>query len=362
MSKKDYVIYGLVTLLLAAFLSISPEYFQSSRTPVTQQYQEAEAEGYQGIISFWHVVEFKPYRGSLGSWVSDVAKKYEKQHSGVFFEVESITLEECEARIARGERADVYSFPIGWAYPEDLRTVDIGELPALKGNLQQCGMYDGKLYAYPYAASGYLLTANQRLMQELDISDGEMLKEGILQGKIPVAGNAVALAVYGGQGGLLTEEDYLKEKAVVLFGDARAAGDMGRKVQQGKGFPYMTYSFSNYSDLVQCIGVDDTTEDEKLPCIAEFIRLVYAEENQHKLNDLGLACAIETAEKAKAESDGEELLFEQLENIAAPNAFLFKTYRDQLQLSAEAAAAGDSGGKKDFDLRIIELVKGADIK
>lgn len=362
MSKKEYVIYGLVTVILAVVLLISPDYFVSSRRPVTQQRTEQPSEGYQGIISLWHIVEFKPYRGSLGSWVSDIAKQFEKEHRGVYIEVESITLEECSERIGRGERADVYSFPIGWAYPEDIMEIDIGDLPEFKGNLGECGKYDGKSFAYPYAASGYVLTVNQRLMQEQQISDGEALREGILNGEITSAGNAVAFAIYGGSGNLMNEEDFLNEKAMVLFDDGRAAGDMGRKVQQGKGFPYITYEFSNYSDLVQCMGVDDTTAAEKIPCICEFIRLVYAEESQAGLNKLGLVGAIEMNTSFRAETETEEQLFAELENIAAPNAFMFKSYRDQLKLSAGAAAAGDADAKKDFDLRMIELVRGADIK
>lgn len=362
MSKKKFVLCGFLTALLAVFPVFLPEFFILSRNPVTQQRTEQPSQGYQGIISLWHIVEFKPYRGSLGNWVSDIAKQFEKEHRGVYFEVESITVEECDERIKRGERADVYSFPIGWAYPEDLAAVDVGELPKLKGNLAECGKYSGRSFAYPYTASGYVLIVNQRLMQEQELGDTETLRERIIGGETASAGNAVAFAVYGGSGSLLSEDDFLQEKAAVLFGDARAAGDMERKVQQGKGFPCITYRFSNYSDLVQCIGVDDTTEAVKIPCICELIRLIYTENNQTGLNELGLAGAIQMSTSSGAETETEELLFAQLESIAAPNAFMFKSYREQLCISAEEAAGGNTAAKKDFDLRLIELVRGADIK
>ena len=42
------------------------------------------------------------------------AATLEKKHKGVYFEVESMTFSDYEARRERGEKADMYSFPLGW--------------------------------------------------------------------------------------------------------------------------------------------------------------------------------------------------------------------------------------------------------
>ena len=94
MNRKQIVVSLIMTIIMAAFMILSPKYFMSSRTRLTLQRDEQNTEQYQGIIEVWHIVGFKPYRGSLGSWVSNTAKQLEKRHSGVYLEVDSITMEE----------------------------------------------------------------------------------------------------------------------------------------------------------------------------------------------------------------------------------------------------------------------------
>ena len=112
MNRKQIIVSLIVTSIMALFMVYSPKYLMSSRSLLTLQRDEENTEQYQGIIEVWHIVGFKPYRGSLGSWVSNTAKQLEKRHSGVYLEVDSITMEEYEARIARGEQPDVFSFPL----------------------------------------------------------------------------------------------------------------------------------------------------------------------------------------------------------------------------------------------------------
>jgi len=360
MDKKQMIASVIMTLIIAAFMALSPGYIISSRAPLTMQREPERAEGYQGIITVWHIAGFKPYRGSLGSWLADVAASLEKRHSGVYFEVDSITVEEYQARILRGEQPDVFSFPLGCANVEQLLELDT-ELPPLRGNLQGVGRYDGRLYAVPYAASGYLLVHNQRLVQELG-ADCDSMEEALKGGSVSAAGNAVTAYIYGISGEVLSEEDFLEEKAVSAFLDGRAAGDLELKVQNGKGFPFQASRFGNYSDLVQLIGVNSKIEGEKLPCIYELIEACLSVERQQSLCSIGLMPGAAEAAPHKAEDEALEILFAQLEEIAAPNSFLYKTYREQLEISAAEAMRGSSSAKKDIELRLTELVRGATIK
>ncbi len=360
MNKKQLILSLIMTLLIAIFMVFSPRYIISSRTPLTMQRNAEKEEIYQGIITVWHIVGFKPYQGSLGAWVSDVAAQLEKKHSGVYFEVDSITLEEYEARIARGEQPDVFSYPLGSVYAEQLMELSI-DLPTFRGNLGNVGCYDSRLYSVPYTASGYLTVHNQRLMQEMGM-DADNILDVLKSGNISAAGNTVQACIYGITGELMNEEDFLNEKAVSAFVDARAVGDLGRKVQNGKGFPFEISSCCNYTDLVQLIGANTNTSAEKMPYIYELMELCLNEEHQKKLMNIGLMPAILDIEIKKAETEAVEQLFKELENIAAPNNFLYKTYEDQLELSAVEAMRGSASAKKDLELRLTELVRGATIK
>ncbi len=360
MNRKQIIVSLIVTSIMALFMVHSPKCFMSSRTLLTLQRDDENTEQYQGIIEVWHIVGFKPYRGSLGSWVSNTAKQLEKRHNGVYLEVDSITMEEYQARIARGEQPDVFSFPLGSVYAEQLGELNIN-FPALRGNLAATGQYDGRLYGIPYAASGYLIVHNQRLMQERG-ADAESISTLLKKGEANSAGDPVQACIWGTIGEVRPEEEFLQEKAVSAFLDARAAGDLFQKVQSGKGFPFETACCSNYSDQVQLVGVNVNIETAKLPYIYELINLCLSSENQQKLMDIGIMPAIAEITREKIDDEAIDQLFDELEDIAAPNSFLYKSYRELLQLSAIEAMLGSESAKKDLDLRLIELVRGAAIK
>ncbi len=360
MNKKQLAISMIMTVFIIAFMIISPKYIAMSRNPLTQHRDNTVAEGYQGIITVWHIVGFKPYQGSLGTWLGKAALQLEKDHCGVYFEVDSIDMAEFEARIARGEQPDIFSFPLGCLYAEQLCELDL-DLPELRGNVADVGCYDGRLYAVPYTASGYLLIHNQRLMQERG-ADSESMAEMLKNGAVSAAGDAVQACIFGVAGEMLSQEDFIEERAVSAFVDARTSGDLDRKVQQGKGFPYEVLPCKNYTDLVQLMGANANIQPEKLPYVYELLGLCLETDEQQGLADLGLMPLLTEAQIEKSDDEAINLLFDELKDIAAPNSFLYKTYREQLRISAAEAMGGSEGAKKDLELRLRELVRGAVIK
>ena len=125
MQSRDKIICAAMTLAIIAFMALSPGYIAAHRRNLTQQYRQQSTESYQGIISLWHIVGFKSYQGSMGAWLEKAAATLEKKHKGVYFEVESMTFSDYEARRERGEKADMYSFPLGWEYIEELQPIDM---------------------------------------------------------------------------------------------------------------------------------------------------------------------------------------------------------------------------------------------
>jgi len=360
MNKKQVILSLIMTALISAFMIVSPRYIAMSRTPLTQHRENAVSEGYQGIITVWHIVGFKPYQGSLGTWMSNAAAQLEKHHRGVYLQVDSIDVEEYEARIARGEQPDVFSFPLGCMYAEQLCELEL-ELPELKGNTKEAGYCEGRLYAVPYTASGYLLLHNQRLMQEQG-KDAQGMTEMLKSGGASAAGDPVQACIFGVMGEMLVQEDFIEERAVSAFVDVRAAGDLERKVQSGKGFPFEVLSCGNYTDLVQLIGANANIQPEKLPYVYELIELCLNTDEQQQLTEIGLMPLLAEKQTDKTDTEAINILFEELENIAAPNSFLYKTYREQLRISAAEAMRGSVSAKKDLELRLRELVRGAVIK
>ena len=132
-----------------------------------REWLEPEEEEFSGVINVWHVVGFKPYMGSVGAWLKKIADRAERRHFGVYFEVESISEAEAEAKLQNGEFPDVISFPAGFLNGRELRIMNGTEIFGIDGTAVDfgdgygagelpagfdCGMDGRTLRALPFAA------------------------------------------------------------------------------------------------------------------------------------------------------------------------------------------------------------------
>ena len=376
MGKRERILGGLGALLVLAYLVIMPGYLLQQPRDWTLKKQQENQETFAGIITLWHIVDFKPYAGSLGTWLSDRPATFEKRHFGVFINVTAMTVEECAARMERGERADVYSFPMGWGYME--RFAPLPELEtAVKPALAGTGSQDGTAYGVPYAMSGYFLLINSRLEQEkgVTLSEGDWqagLQEAadtltFTYGKretqqYGLSGEPILAALLGYTGELAAYSSFSSEAAAMALTDARAAGDLERQQSEGKGFTFQALPLEGYTDLVQYLGIAQDTAEEKRPYIQDYLNIVLSEESQEKLLDLGLLPAIELTVEPGLLSGAPEQLEAALQTAKVPNAFLYQRYQDALASLAQRALAGDAQAREELWERMKELVDGAQIQ
>ena len=104
-----------------------------------REWLEPEEEEFSGVINVWHVVRFKPYMGSVGAWLKKIADRAERRHFGVYFEVESISEAEAEAKLQNGEFPDVISFPAGFLNGRELRIMNGTEIFGIDGTAVDFG-------------------------------------------------------------------------------------------------------------------------------------------------------------------------------------------------------------------------------
>ena len=388
MKKRGVVVRLAVVMLTAAYLIYMPGYVmeqvQDSST-YRERLLKTENERYTGVITVWHIVGFKPYIGSLSTWLGDVAKRVEKAHFGVFTEITGMTNEEYEQRVLRGERADVYSFPMGWGYAEQFLEMSVvggasfAESVPFKGSLAACGTYGenglGKpnLYAPPYAMSGYMLMVSTRYAQELglEIPDGRATAEtlGIIEqglrawentkkpaSAFSVHGNAAVAVRLGVRQAMRDKEDFTAERTVALFCDVRAAGGMDRAYLSGKGVPTNAYAASGWTDLVQLMGVSRNIARDKLPYVAEFMQRLLQPEWQQTLSHIGLfpVCRFEGTQPIYGR-DELQSLYELLDTPQTPNAFAYSRYSAALNGAADEVLLAREHALKAFEERMKEV-------
>lgn len=357
-----------VSLLLAgavlAYLWLAPQYLADALgRDHYREWLEPEREPYTGIITVLHVVGFKPYTGSLGSWIEKQTARMEKRHSGVFFEVLSLAAEEAEAYLARGGSADVYSFPLGWTYAEQLQTLGIAA-PSYPDGLRDVGR-SGGLLALPYALSGRCLLVNTDLLNERGVA---LPEDGITdawlreaeekltfekKGKTicAFAGDAVTAARLGVDVPVAEYDAFLSQGAAAAFADLRAAGDLSRLVEAGKGFAFRAYPIDADTDEVQLLGIAKGMAAEKLPYAEEFLLHILSEETQTSLVELGLFPAVLPQEMQKYANDLLCACAEIHRDPVVPNSFDYHRERDALYDAAVRALSGDVSGLKDFEAR-----------
>jgi hypothetical protein len=338
------------------------------------EWLKVEPEPFTGIITLWHIVGFKPYEGSAGSWLIGWTKKFERRYSGVFIEVLSMTPEEAEQRLARGEKPDMYSFPLGWSYPDRFKKLDSGDR-AFIGNLDACGMAEGDCYAVPFMTSGYMLLINTEFAQEQSFSMPKKAEEinslwlneaqkslsfqkGRKKARIEGLASAPEIAAYLGIGSETADPEAFKSKnAAMVISDLRFAGDISRALEEGNGFLFEAYPLTSYTDLVQLLAVARDTDEEKAVYAAKFINLILDEKTQASLVKEGVFPVIALAEKPEEMPKLPSMAAGYLDDPVVPNAFLYQRYKDELKEAAIRALKGDVSGRKDFDGRMKELVQ-----
>lgn len=365
----------LMAAATAAYLMLAPKYFVGAlKKDPYREWLEPEREAYSGVLTVWHIAGFKPYTGSIGSWLCRWTERLEKRHKGVFFETIAMTPEEAAARAARGEKADIYSFPAGWAYEEQLRPLSV-EVPQYPAGLRDIGRSGGVL-ALPYALSGYCVLVNASLAEERGLSlpeagatadwlceAGEKMNFERKNVKIAAfAGDTVTAARLGIEQPVAAYDEFLAGRAAVAFTDLRGAGELKRSVEAGKNFDFIARPIDSCTDEVQMIAVAKGIREEKIPYAEELIALILGEKQQSTLAELGMFPAILYGEPLQYDGELLSSCFALYREPLAPNAFLYRRQKDALMELAERSLAGDDSARQDFAARWKELVPQEKIK
>ncbi|MBR5948610.1 MAG: hypothetical protein IKZ82_08220 [Clostridia bacterium] len=255
MSSARKIISVLLMASMLALIVLLPKYASGLLGAQSAlDWLTPKKEAFSGVISCWHVVRFKPYSGSMGAWLEKYARRMEKRHFGVYFEVESMTESEAERRMAAGLFPDIISFPRGFIEKSELRETASGTASDAENE---------SLRAWALAASCELL------LYYPETADGEEteLLETAKKHNL---------------------EEFKSGKSPCCVADVRGAGDMQRLLSAGKADYFEVLPFASETELVQFIGIVSKTEDEKLPYALEYIDLILGEAAQTELVSIGL--------------------------------------------------------------------------
>ena len=299
---------AIIAVVLIAFLVLAPpKLLQALGHDYYKEWLAGAREDWSGVITLWHVVGFKPAQGSITAYMESIAAKYERAHKGIYIEVLGLTPEAVAERLSRGERPHLWSFPAGGLDPGELAPLSF-PTPALAGDLAPLKKRNDTV-ALPYLYSGYFLLGNTVLVQELGLAWPESNDPEVLRATLQAAMDARSTGRYGAvaapehmakrlwlKGSLAQDGDFKAGQVPFLIGDARAFGDLTRKMATG-GFTFDAMPLGGYTDLVQYFGVDKNASDGYLVHGQGFLELLLEPASQAKLTSLGALPAIRHTEK-----------------------------------------------------------------
>lgn len=244
---------------------------------ISVEHSFGNEESYKGILKLWHVDSFEGGVGSRKQYLLKVARTFEKKYSGVLVMVVEHTLESANENLKNGIYPDMISYGNG------LEINNMSELNmdgAFKG-----GNIGEKNYAEAWCRGGYVLIANPKLVQSIEINEIDSLlvsQSEYTQPLFSLIEEGITVQDITIKTPMNAYVQFVEGKTKYFLGTQRDVNRLERR-----GMEVITYPMMGYNDLYQYISIT-TTDNEKRFYSEEFIKVLLSEKSQSKLNEIGM--------------------------------------------------------------------------
>lgn len=314
-------VYIILLVIIIAFMALSPPFIMEGLDKNIFNLKEKDQKSqYTGNIELWHVVSFKTGKGSGYSMLKARSERFEKSKPYVFVNVQGITLDDAAARLMKGERPDIISFPSGSIDTAKMVDLDIPDniIDGLDGVCDNC---------IPYMYDSYVLLVNGDMLANKGISrpmSGEMpseLFDAALRGLLNCSDSSFSLVyselAYKNKNKIM-EHRFLSDETVLIddgitygsytdgideshfvsgnvpmficpYSEYKSITENGNLVT----FNVLCYPISYYTDLVQCIGVYNSDDTSKIEMCSELALSLLKNGFQKQLEDIEMFPVIE---------------------------------------------------------------------
>ncbi len=359
-------------LILLPCLLLAGSFFQEGLyKDIYREWLKIKKPPWQGVLSVWHVAGWDGATGSVSYWLGRRVREYERENTGVFLEIQTLSANELKRRLSQGSFPDILSFPTGAAHTIEACMSEMTPNTNIRSEFLQSAMNgEGSLCAEPYAFSGYILAANDDMLYERQLQpppqegwSPEELKEAVTKAepaknrkKAPSIGlcasneeciafaslasywakkevsNAVEMLQSGKAAAGNPVDEFARKNtvtAILSLGELRKL----RGIQsQGKA-PYCSVCpVSSFTDMVQYIGFKKGEPPEKSAICQAFADFLLADKAQESLKDIG---AFPVSQKYSNLYETDELLtsIEQAyqKDVLVPNAFDYVDRRIEIK-------------------------------
>lgn len=253
---------------------------------------------WQGIISIWHITSWRTSIGSHTYILKDTAKKFEKKNTGIYINIESVSLETYKKRLDAGIYPDILSYPAEMSVPLD-RCIELDENPNNRKIFKDIvTQIDNK--STPVLMTVPIFMFNYEKCQRLGISPSRTIDSDTITSSIEELKKkkdepfvATQTVLYGMD--LKIDKSYTQYRAFMRFaskenymlvGTLWDNAAMGRMLERNKGFDFIASLPPIDKPLflwTQWLCAFEDNDEDKNIIMKEYIRQVTTKENQEKL-------------------------------------------------------------------------------
>ncbi len=226
------------------------------------------------IYSIYHIETFEGGGKSRSNYLSQIARKLEADYPGNLFMIKTIDPSDIES-VLSNQKPDIISFGHGVGKIVLPYLISQNETYSIRDEMLSSGMFDNKIYAYPYIASGYAMITHGIKSDNFHVGDSTYVHpeniysaQNLTPQKIETSYEAYKSFVY--------------DKNTNLLGTARDVFRVENLNNIGRLNASIT-PIDTYTDLIQYIG---STNNDDL--IKKFVSMCLSNEYQNKLTDYSL--------------------------------------------------------------------------
>ncbi len=356
-TKKIYnvVFRLLVGVLICVAVALIPTIYLSIKSPITDKFIGNRSD-YQGVLEIWHIDTFEG--GTLGKYqyLKARAIDFEANNKGLYFMVKNMTETECMLALKDGQMPAMFSFGVGIGEQilQYLTKLNISQT-SVRSEFLSAGMTNQTLYAMAWCRGVYSLISTQdnlaNAQQNVESSLSSIattcgytttLKNNKVKTTYSLAFGSAGyvcpqLAFANSYQNLVKNQtsidisniektsyqaycDFIEGKATILLGTQRDVARVENRVSQGKLDGVVYEHLTDYTDLVQYLGIaQNLTEQQYLACL-NFIQHIISNQSQQKLANIGMFSVLDGS---SIYSSGEWQIMETLANNSciAQNVF-----------------------------------------
>ncbi len=257
------------------------------------------------VLTIYHIESFEGGTNSRKTFLERRAGEFNKENPNCYVVIKTLTPEELVLNLDEKKLPDLFSFGIGVGEYIVGFLNELEENTNLRQDIIEYGMKNNKILAYPYILSGYCLISNGNMVSSDNLSDliintkynnedvsGLSMATGsFITPELSLKHNNLEINSEDIIGFNTTYEAYvnfINKNSVSLVGTMRDVARCKNREENGSLSNLKYNMLSNFSDLIQYIGIVDSGSSSKMYFANEFAKFLTQEKAQSALSSYGL--------------------------------------------------------------------------